>query len=77
MLLNMQLTVEQIQDQKEIQDGLLIPIRLPLASKKACDCSHCKRLNCQAAYMLENENSKIRPDIIPQLGGKVSTKIQR
>lgn len=67
------LTEEQITDNKEIQDGLLIPLRWIPAARIKCECSHCKRLNDIAVCNLENPGT----DIISQLGGKVATKLER
>ncbi|WP_460961119.1 hypothetical protein [Spirosoma litoris] len=77
MLESHSLTEEQIQDNKEIQDGLLILTRLPLPSKKNCDCSHCKRLNQISGQLLDNPDEAYGPNIIPQLGGKIATKVHR
>lgn len=68
-------TEEIIQDNKEIQEGLIIPYRQPNTATRAkvCTCGRCKLLN----YSLEGLGGLYGPEEAPVLSGKISTKIQR
>ncbi len=70
------LTAEQIQDNQEIQDSLLIPLRPPV-TKSRCTCGRCRMLDNMAAAGLEQPGGQYGPDEVAQLSGKVSTRLQR